>query len=173
MNAVPHWRSLLFVPAYSANIASAPERGADGIILDLEDAVPEGSKQEARQQLSESVATVRRNGASALVRVNHELCALAADLDASVIPGVNALVLPKVESSDWVREVGGAVNQLEQKRGLAAGQIRFLTQIESPRALQRLPEIASSDPGWQPWPLAQRIFVQLLAVRPNSIFSCS
>jgi len=147
MLAIPRWRSLLFVPAHSRKyVESSPERGADGIILDLEDSVPRGNKQDARQQLSESVATARRDGSSVLVRVNHDLCALAADLDASVIPGVNALVLPKVESSEWVKEIGDAVTRLEQERGLPLGEFRFLAQIESPRALQRLPEIASSDP---------------------------
>lgn len=96
--SVPRWRSLLFVPAHVPRfVEAAHERGADGVILDLEDSVPQDQKGEARKRLPECVAKVGRKGASVLVRVNHGLRALAADLDAAVIRGVEALVLPKTE----------------------------------------------------------------------------
>src|SRR5690606_2171098 len=64
-------RSLLYVPAHSERFVSkAHERGADAIILDLEDSVPEASKDAARDGLKEAVASVGRNGARVLVRVN-------------------------------------------------------------------------------------------------------
>ena len=41
INALPLWRSMLFVPANMQKfIDSAPRRGADAYILDLEDSVP-------------------------------------------------------------------------------------------------------------------------------------
>ena len=53
-------RSLLYVPASSERfIAKAHERGADAIILDLEDAVAPDRKDAARTQLVDSVAQVR------------------------------------------------------------------------------------------------------------------
>ncbi|TIW92023.1 aldolase/citrate lyase family protein, partial [Mesorhizobium sp.] len=70
--------------------------------LYLEDSVPQDQKGTARRQLPECVAKVGRKNASVLVRVNHGLRALAADLDAAVMAGVNALVLPKTESAEWV-----------------------------------------------------------------------
>ncbi|UCI31808.1 HpcH/HpaI aldolase/citrate lyase family protein [Mesorhizobium sp. B4-1-4] len=144
---VRRWRSLLFVPAHIPRfVETAHDRGADGIILDLEDAVPQDRKQEARRQLSESVSKVGRRGASVLVRVNRGLRALACDLDVAVAAGVDALVLPKVESPDWVLEVANAVTELEGERDLPVGQIRFLCQIETPGALSRLAAIASANP---------------------------
>ncbi|MFB9984912.1 HpcH/HpaI aldolase/citrate lyase family protein [Mesorhizobium kowhaii] len=145
--SVPRWRSLLFVPAHVPRfVETAHKRGADGVILDLEDSVPQDQKGEARRQLPESVAKVRRKGASVLVRVNHGLRALAADLDAAVIAGVDALVLPKTDSAEWVSEIANAVSDLEQERNLVQGRIRFLAQIETPGALQRLAVIASAHP---------------------------
>lgn len=85
-------------------VKAAHERGADGVILDLEDSVPQDQKGEARRQLPESVAKVARKGASVLVRVNRGLRALTADLGAAVIAGVDALVLPKTDSAEWVLE---------------------------------------------------------------------
>ncbi|MER8473168.1 CoA ester lyase [Mesorhizobium sp. M1328] len=145
--SVPLWRSLLFVPAHVPRfVETAHERGADGVILDLEDSVPQDQKGEARRQLPESVAKVARKGASVLVRVNHGLRALAADLDAAVMSGVDALVLPKTDSAEWVLEIATAVSELERERNLPLGRIRFLAQIETPGALQRLAAIASAHP---------------------------
>lgn len=145
--SVPRWRSLLFVPAHVPRfVEAAQERGADGVILDLEDSVPQDHKGEARRQLRDSVAKVGRKGASVLVRVNRGFRALAADLDAAVVAGVDALVLPKTDSAEWVSETANAVSELERERNLALGRIRFLAQIETPGALQRLTAIASAHP---------------------------
>ncbi|RWM26085.1 MAG: CoA ester lyase, partial [Mesorhizobium sp.] len=147
VRSVPRWRSLLFVPAHVPRfVETAHERGADGVILDLEDSVPHDQKGESRRQLSASVAKVGRKGASVLVRVNRGLRDLAADLDAAVIEGVDALVLPKTESAEWVSEIANGVSEIERERNLAPGGIRFLAQIETPGALQRLAAIASAHP---------------------------
>ncbi|WP_287178002.1 CoA ester lyase [Mesorhizobium sp.] len=145
--SVPRWRSLLFVPTHVPRfVETAHERGADGVILDLEDSVPQDQKGEARRQLPECVTKVGRKGASVLVRVNHGLRALAADLDAAVVAGVDALVLPKTDSAEWVLQIANAVSELERERNLAPGRIRFLAQIETPGALQKLAAIASAHP---------------------------
>lgn len=145
--SVPRWRSLLFVPAHVPRfVERANERGADGVVLDLEDSVPQDQKGESRRQLSASVAKVGWKGASVLVRVNRGLRDLAADLDAAVVAGVDALVLPKTDSGEWVSEIANAVSELERERNLPLGRIRFLAQIETPGALQRLAAIASAHP---------------------------
>ncbi|WP_287201708.1 CoA ester lyase [Mesorhizobium sp.] len=145
--SVPRWRSLLFVPVHVPRfVEAAHERGADGVILDLEDSVPQDRKGEARKRLPESVAKLARRGASVLVRVNRGLRALAVDLDAAVMAGVDALVLPKTDSAEWVLEIANAVSELERERNLPLGRIRFLAQIETPAALQRLAAIASAHP---------------------------
>ena len=54
-DAHPRWRSLLFVPAHVERfVARAHERGADGIILDVEDSVPAEQKSAARAGLAAS-----------------------------------------------------------------------------------------------------------------------
>ncbi|MER8678259.1 aldolase/citrate lyase family protein [Mesorhizobium sp. M0037] len=145
--SVLRWRSLLFVPAHVPRfVEAAHERGADGVILDLEDSVPQDQKDEARRRLPESVAKVGRKRKSVLVRVNRGLRALAADLDAAVMAGVDALVLPKTDSAELVSEIANAVSELERERNLSLGRIRFLAQIETPGALQRLAAIATAHP---------------------------
>lgn len=144
--APAYWRSLLFVPAHVERfVARAHERGADAVVLDLEDAVPAAEKPAARERLAASIAAVGR-GAAVLVRVNHGLRALARDLDAAVLPGLAALVLPKVEEPGFVREVADAVAELEAERGLPPGGVRLVLQVETPAALFALPALAAAHP---------------------------
>ena len=164
----PRWRSLLFVPAHVERfVARAHERDADGVILDLEDAVPAEEKSTARAGLADAIARVGQGGASVLVRVNHGLRALTRDLEAAVVPGVTALVLPKTESADWVREVADAVAELEMERGLTPDAVRFVLQIETPAAMPRLPDIAAAHPRVASMTLGPEDFSAALGAVPD------
>ena len=56
---LPVWRYMLFVPANVPRFVNkAHERGADAIILDLEDSVPLGEKASARQQVVTAARSV-------------------------------------------------------------------------------------------------------------------
>ena len=141
------WRSLLFVPANNRRfVEKAHTRGADGIILDLEDSVPAGERPAARRTLMEAVSLVARGGGDVLVRINAEVREAAADLDAAVHPGVRALLIPKVEDADGLRELSQGVSRLEVDRGIAAGSIRFVVLIESAAGLLRAEAIARAEP---------------------------
>src|SRR5262249_30115676 len=73
-------RSLLYVPASSERfVAKAHERGADAIILDLEDAVAPQEKARARTALAQAVPAVARNGATVFVRINAVSSGIAFD----------------------------------------------------------------------------------------------
>ncbi|MFC7557143.1 HpcH/HpaI aldolase/citrate lyase family protein [Pseudoroseomonas wenyumeiae] len=146
-SAAPRWRSLLFVPANVERfIARANERGADGVILDLEDAVPAQKKPEGRAMLQASITSITSNGTAAMVRVNHNLRYIGQDLEAAVMPGLTALVLPKVEDAGFVRDVADTVAELEREQGLPLGGIKFILQVETPGALFALPAIAGAHP---------------------------
>ena len=82
---LPHWRSLLYVPASAEKfVAKAHERGADVVILDLEDGVAPDAKDAARAGLPASVRSVRRNGADVVVRINRPLRMAVQDIAAAV-----------------------------------------------------------------------------------------
>jgi citrate lyase subunit beta/citryl-CoA lyase len=141
----PRWRSILFVPAHVDRFVSrAHERGADAVILDLEDAVPAAEKPAARATLAAAVASVGRNGTAAMVRVNHGLRDLARDLEGAVVPGLAAIALPKVEEPGFVREVAAAIDELEAERGIAHGTVRLILQVETPVGIFALPAIAGA-----------------------------
>jgi citrate lyase subunit beta / citryl-CoA lyase len=58
-NDLPVWRSLLFVPVTQRRfVDGAAKRGADGIILDLEDSIAASEKERARTLVPEATQIV-------------------------------------------------------------------------------------------------------------------
>jgi citrate lyase subunit beta/citryl-CoA lyase len=140
------WRSLLFVPANNGRfIERAHTRGADAIILDLEDSVPAHERPGARRTLMESAGLAARAGADVLVRINAEPEESAADLDAAVHAGVHALLVPKVEDPETLRALSADVSRLEAQRGMAVGSVRFVVLVESATGLLDAEAIARAD----------------------------
>ena len=89
---LPVWRSLMFVPVnVDKFVRTGADRGADGIILDLEDAVAPSQKDHARTLIADAIPHVSRNGADVLVRINRPWRMMVRDIEAAVIPGVAAL----------------------------------------------------------------------------------
>ena len=140
----PVWRSLLYVPANNPKfIDKAHTRGADAIILDLEDACPMAERPKARKMLAESVRTCSQAGADVTVRINHG--DWEADVDAGVISGVRAFFVAKSETPEQITALDKRISELEHERGLPEGQIAFALMIESPGALRRAVEIATAS----------------------------
>ena len=140
----PSWRSLLFVPVLAERfVAKAHTRGADAIILDLEDSIIPANKAAARAALAASVPRVAQGGADVTVRINRPLDLAVPDIAAAVMPGVAALMLPKVMGPEHVRLLAELVTDREAALGMPIGHTRFLVLIEEPAALPHLFAIAA------------------------------
>jgi len=98
---VADWRSLLFVPGNQPRlIEGAHKRGADALILDLEDAVPVPHKPAARAGLVEAVRLLEQQGLDVVVRVNADSPSLLEDLQACRAAAVSTVMLPKVAAPE-------------------------------------------------------------------------
>src|SRR5260221_2500122 len=140
---LPAWRSLLFVPVLSERfLAKAHTRGADALILDLEDSIIPANKEAARRALAAAVPRVAQDGADVVVRINRPFELAVPDIAAAVMPGVAALMLPKVMGPEHVRLLAELVTMREEALGMTVGRTRFLALIESPAALPHLYAIA-------------------------------
>jgi len=126
-------RSMLILPSNVPRfVEKAYLRGADAIVLDLEDSVPPGEKAKARMGLNEAIGLAGRGGADVLVRVNNDPSLILEDMIAAVQPGLHAIFLPKVESPQDVLKLEAQISQLELDRGLEPGSINVSLHIESP-----------------------------------------
>jgi len=142
-------RSKLFVPASRPELfAKALAGDADAISFDLEDAVQESRKAEARGVLRDFLrqSSPRPGGKIVIVRVNGPTTPhFEADLTAVAGPVVDMINLPKPESADDVRAAADALARCEHANGVE-GPIGLLPNIESPRGLRLAAEIARAHP---------------------------
>lgn len=140
-------RSFLFVPAANDKLLqSAVAKSSDAVILDLEDGTHPSKRPLARERLPSSIGQLKAANKLAAVRINGDWLTTVVDLHAAVVPGIDILVLPKVEHPRDVQVIAQMVSALETARSIASGTVRFLLQIESAAALPFLFEIAGSSP---------------------------
>jgi citrate lyase subunit beta/citryl-CoA lyase len=132
------WRSLLFVPGDNTSLLEkAPGASADGLIVDLEDAVAEDRKAHARANLAAFAPRLGKRGADLLVRVNNEPALLKLDV-ASIPAETRAVVLPKAETVDDLLALHGLLAAREAHLGLKPGAIGVVAMVESPSAIFEL-----------------------------------
>ena len=143
----PIWRSILYVPGNVPKfIDKAHERGADCVLVDLEDSVTVSEKPTARAMLAETMKKVVRGGADVAVRINRPLRLAIPDIEAAVRPGLSALFITKTEGAQHLRLLDEAVSELECERGMKVGSVGFGAMIEHPRALPHINDIAEHAP---------------------------
>jgi citrate lyase subunit beta / citryl-CoA lyase len=145
--AVPRARrSSLILPVNVPRfVEKAYARGADAIVLDLEDSVPPQEKASARKLVQGSLAVAGRGGAEVLVRVNNDPALLTDDIDAAVHPGLDGLSIPKAETAAQIQAIVAQVERLERARGLTPGHVRLSLALETPRGFLAIQEIARSS----------------------------
>ena len=146
MTDLPLWRSMMFVPVNVERfVDKAHTRGADAIILDLEDSILPADKAAARDLVPAAAAKVARGGADVAVRINRPWRLAVRDLEAVVSPAVAALALPKTADAGHIRAIAEIVGELERERAMAVGQTRLIAMIETPESYFHLREIAGAD----------------------------
>ncbi len=111
MAAIGRLRSLLFCPAVRPDlIAKGPGTGADGIVIDCEDATPPNAKAEARETARQATGELTGSGALVFVRVNAVPTEwFADDLRDALADGLDGVVVPKVETLEQLDTIAAAL----------------------------------------------------------------
>lgn len=137
-------RSLLFAPGnHARRVEKALSLEADAVILDLEDAVAIGEKPATRAIVAAVFARPRQG--LLYVRVNAvdtEFC--YGDLVAIVRPGLDGIILPKVESASGIATIDWLLAQLERDQSLPVGAIDLVPIIETARGVQQIDAILAA-----------------------------
>lgn len=131
-------RSLLFLPATAEHMLDkAPQRGADALIVDLEDSVAAERKVEARPMARAAVRSLASRGAAVLLRVNSAPAVWRLDLQDMPWQDLAAVMLPKVETPQQVEALAQAL--AEQSGGRAPPVVALL---ETPRGVLAAADVA-------------------------------
>ncbi|GLR53643.1 CoA ester lyase [Shinella yambaruensis] len=162
-------RSLLFVPAINDRyIDKAHIRGADGIVLDLEDSIADSEKAAARRKAPAGLERLAANGVrNLLVRINSSPRLTVHDLEAVVVPALAGVILPKCRSADHVRAISEIMLSLELERGFAPGSIALGVRVETADAFFHMHEIAAADPRVAFFGLGGEDFSLAIGVEPS------
>jgi len=141
-------RSMLFTPGNNMRmISKAGSRGADAVILDLEDSVPVSDKETARLFVRDALSEVGAGGSRVFCRVNAPDTGLAEDDLAWVVrPGLGGVMLPKAEDAAGVARLSNQLETLEDERGLEPGSVGIVPLIESAKGIMNVAEVASASP---------------------------
>lgn len=145
---LPAVRSALYVPGHRADfLAKADQRGADAVIVDLEDSVADRARDDALATTRDWIEHRTDPTAPVVcVRVNAvDTGRLEQDLGAIVHRNLTAVVVPKVEQAEDVRIVDRALGYAEGAAGLPHGSIRIWPLIETATAVQRADAVATSS----------------------------
>lgn len=138
--------SLIFPINVPRFVEKASKRGADCLILDLEDSVPTTEKVAARALVKECIPIVGRGGGDITVRINAPIKWAKMDLEESIWPGLTCVALPKVESGKEVTVRENIITELEERRGIEPGTIQIAVAVETALGVIRAFEIASASP---------------------------
>ena len=141
-------RSLLFVPGNRASmLEKAMGLTPDALIPDLEDSVPMGEKDSARNTVTSFLPRLARAAAIVMPRVNAtDTGLLEDDLAAVVGPHIYGVTVGKVGEAGDVRRIASIVERVEMEAGLEAGKIKLVPWIETARGVVHAYEICSASP---------------------------
>jgi citrate lyase subunit beta / citryl-CoA lyase len=137
-------RTYLFAPGnHPRRSEKALSLTADAVILDLEDAVANAEKPAARHAVLDAAQCPRRG--RLYVRVNAMSTEWGyADLVAMTVPGIDGIVLPKLESVDEIKAADWLIGALERQNGLQPRSIDLIPIVETAAGFTKLENIAGA-----------------------------
>lgn len=134
-------RSRLYLPGNNPKLMiNAGIYRADGIILDLEDSVAPGRKEEARYLIRNALRAINFYDSERMVRIN-QIPAGLNDLPFVVPYGVNLILIPKCESADQITQVNERIQALT---GKTHPLIHLMPIIESALGVEQAFDIANA-----------------------------
>jgi citrate lyase subunit beta/citryl-CoA lyase len=139
-------RSLLFAPAVRPDfIAKLPERGADGVVIDCEDATPPNAKEEARENARRLAPEIAGRGCQIFVRVNSVASEwFEGDIERGLCRELSGIVIPKLERLDQIDSVATALARAGQDDLCVLAGIETALGAADARALLGHPRVGAA-----------------------------
>jgi len=133
-------RSVLYMPGSNARaIEKAKTLQADGIIIDLEDAVAPDAKDSARAQVAQAVRAGGFGSREVMIRLNGiDTPWFAHDFEAAIAARPDAILVPKISTAEQIELIGTRLLDTH-----ADHHVRLWAMIETPAAIFNIRELAA------------------------------
>jgi len=140
-------RSMLFVPTYKESfIDHGLNSGADALIFDLEDSIPDQFKQTARENMKKYLEKGLFKDKLVFVRINPlESHLVFKDLEYVFHPDIDGFMLTKIYTADDMIYYDNLVTQLENEKGIEHNHFCFTPLIETTSAVMDVYNIARAS----------------------------
>jgi citrate lyase subunit beta/citryl-CoA lyase len=145
-------RSLIFIPGNNQRFLEKSRTiNSDIVCYDLEDSVPLEEKEIAREAVKSTIQEINKindiNKERILaVRINSPTSdQIVADLKKVITPGIDAIVIPKVDDDKQIAEISKTIDKEEKEKNIQSGIIKIIPSIESALGIVNAYNIAKSD----------------------------
>jgi len=146
-------------------IINAGLYGADGLVFDLEDAVAEERKVEARYLLAQAFAEKIVPLEKSAVRINGiETEHWRKDLEEIIPAGVRIVRLPKVEYPRQIEDVCSEIGRIEEKWGIPTESVILQCIFETPLGVENAFEIGKASSRIRAYSLGSEDYCTALGV---------
>lgn len=147
-------RSLIFIPGNNQRFLEKSKTiNSDIICFDLEDSVPVKEKETARNLVSKTIHDISSKSDKfhekivVSARINAPDSGLVMDdLKKVVLDGIDAVVIPKVETEHQIVNISNIIKTLEMENNIPNGFIKLIPSIESALGVVNAYSIAKSSP---------------------------
>lgn len=141
-------RSLLFVPGNRPNmLEKALGFKPDAFVPDMEDSIPDGEKDNARETIKAHLKKLYATGIPIIPRVNALETGLAeADLAAVVGPYIAGISIGKIYTPEDIHQLDDIISELEKRSGIEVGSIKLVPWIETALSIVHCYDICAASP---------------------------
>ena len=140
-------RSMLYVPGNMPGmLQNIPVFEADGVMIDLEDAVPLMEKDSARLLTRNFLSAYKERNKEMFVRINALDTPYAADDLREILPALpDGIRLPKADNPEIVERLDTLLTEGEERLGLTIGHFKIIPSIESAQGVLNCVETARAS----------------------------
>ena len=140
---------------------------ADAIILDFVKKPGQDWQEDIKSRMPAAINQAAKGGAEVFIRIHSE--AAAAELVATVFPGISGVVLKGVNGPEDIKKVSACLDVLEESRGMARGSLEIDVEVNTAAGVWNSVEIARASPRFGTFTANEKELCRNLGMFPEPV----
>jgi citrate lyase subunit beta/citryl-CoA lyase len=140
---------------------------ADAIILDFVKKPGQDWQEDIKSRMPAAINQAAKGGAEVFIRINGD--SAAAELEATVFPGIAGVVLKGVNGPEEIKKVSACLDKLEESRGIAGGALEIDVEVNTAGGVWNSVEIARASPRFGTFTANEKELYRNLGMFPEPV----